>query len=156
MWTCCHICQYSLKLARYGSTATLRVRLWVWANPHQLVQEAHGVTHVRRAILTHPRTERSLSSPQTEWCQRCRQRLGNCNVLGENSQPGFKTRQLSEGTGPPRLERQTQPLCMFDEGHHWPRTWSACQQGSPKSQLSQSLVPCSPPRPESTKCCTLT
>ena len=31
-------------------------RLWVWANPHQLAQEAHGVTHVRRAILT-PSTE---------------------------------------------------------------------------------------------------
>ena len=25
MWTYCHICQYSLKLARFGSTATLRV-----------------------------------------------------------------------------------------------------------------------------------
>ena len=42
MWTYCHSCQYSLKLARLGSTATLRV----------LAQEAHGVTHVRHAILT--------------------------------------------------------------------------------------------------------
>ena len=25
MWTYCHICQYSLKLARLGFTATLRV-----------------------------------------------------------------------------------------------------------------------------------
>ena len=27
-------------------------RWWVWANPPSLAQEAHGVTHVRRAILT--------------------------------------------------------------------------------------------------------
>ena len=36
MWTYCHICKYSLKLARLGSTATLRVLA------SGSGQEAHG------------------------------------------------------------------------------------------------------------------
>ena len=68
---------------------------------------------------TPPRTELSLSSPHLEWC---RQRLGNCDVLGENPQPDKKTRQSVQRFGrfvraaPPRLKRQTQPQCVFRQG----------------------------------------
>ena len=69
-----------------------------------------------------PRTELSLSSPQIELCKRCRQRLGNCDVLVENPQPSFKTLQSGQSLGrfvraaPLRLQRQTQHLCMLGQG----------------------------------------
>ena len=95
-----------------------------------------------------PRTEHSLSSPQTEWCQRCRQRLGNCDVLGENSQPCFKIRHSGEGisrfvrAAPPRLERQTQLLCMFGQGIIGQELGQHVQQGFskvPTFPISSSL-----------------
>ena len=124
-----------------------------------LAQAAHMVSLQKRSIPTHPihtHARSTRSSPQTQWCHCGRWSLGDSNVLGEESHPGFQIDHSDLGPGRlvwPAITKTHKTYFMSAQVYsakHRQRTWSASARDSAVSRLSQLQAPCSPQRSGST------